>query len=141
MLVATGVPSIVTLKKPPPVSGRVNISIRLPVNVHVMVLLAAPLQTCWPVEFRLVFLPDANSAQSGLPLHWVTIPSSGMPALSHFWIRWIMRESLIQCFRKRISQTWLTVWLTVSKYDRMSASREFPHDVNGVLNVELFQRP
>ena len=30
-----------------------------------------------------------------------------------------MRGSLIRCFRKRISQA----WLTVSKYDRMSASR------------------
>jgi hypothetical protein len=32
-----------------------------------------------------------------------------MPALSHFWIRRIMRGSLIRCFRKRISQAWLTV--------------------------------
>jgi len=30
-----------------------------------------------------------------------------------------MRGSLIRCFRKRISQA----WLTVSKYDRMSALR------------------
>src|SRR6516225_4422767 len=32
-----------------------------------------------------------------------------MPALSHFWIRRIMRGSLIRCFRKPISQAW-AIW-------------------------------
>ena len=32
-----------------------------------------------------------------------TTPSSRMPAFSHFWIRRMMRRSLIRCSRKRIS--------------------------------------
>ena len=49
----------------------------------------------------------------------VTIPSSRMPALSHFWIRWIMRGSLIRCFRKRISHCWLT--------ESKEASTDYPY--------------
>jgi hypothetical protein len=37
----------------------------------------------------------------------VTIPSSRMPAFSHFWIRRMMRRSPIRCSRKRISHSWL----------------------------------
>src|SRR6516225_7115776 len=48
----------------------------------------------------------------------VTTPSSMTPAFSHFWIRRIMRRSLIRCSRKRISHS----WLISSKNDRMSAS-------------------
>src|SRR5438046_2853989 len=41
-----------------------------------------------------------------------------IPALSHFWIRRMMRRSPIRCSRKRISHC----WLISSKNDRMSAS-------------------
>src|ERR1700720_4020229 len=36
-----------------------------------------------------------------------TTPSSRIPALSHFWIRRMMRRSPIRCSRKRISHSWL----------------------------------
>src|SRR3954454_24262365 len=39
----------------------------------------------------------------------VTDPSSSTPALSHFWIRRMMRRSPTRCSRKRISHSWLTV--------------------------------
>src|SRR5467141_4080908 len=39
----------------------------------------------------------------------VTIPSSSTPALSHFWIRRMMRLSPTRCSTKRISHSWLTV--------------------------------
>src|SRR3984957_15668905 len=48
----------------------------------------------------------------------VTTPSSSIPALSHFWIRRMMRLSPIRCSRKRTSQS----WLTAPKKFRMSAS-------------------
>src|SRR6266568_376343 len=35
-----------------------------------------------------------------------TTPSSRMPALSHFWIRRMMRRSPIRCSRNRISPSW-----------------------------------
>jgi hypothetical protein len=35
-----------------------------------------------------------------------TIPSSRMPALSHFWIRRMMRLSPIRCSTKRVSHSW-----------------------------------
>src|SRR5260370_22503442 len=38
----------------------------------------------------------------------VTTPSSRTPALSHFWIRRMMRRSAIRCSTKRISHSWLT---------------------------------
>src|SRR5215813_7214841 len=38
----------------------------------------------------------------------VTTPSSRTPALSHFWIRRIIRESLIRCSTKRMSHSQLT---------------------------------
>jgi hypothetical protein len=38
----------------------------------------------------------------------VTTPSSRTPAFRHFWIRRSMRGSLIRCFRKRTSHSWLT---------------------------------
>jgi hypothetical protein len=38
----------------------------------------------------------------------VTTPSSRMPALSHFWIKWRMRGSAIRCSTNLISQDWLT---------------------------------
>src|SRR5258707_2562892 len=44
-----------------------------------------------------------------------TIPSSRMPAFSHFWIRRMMRLSPIRCSTKRMSQS----LLTSSKKDRM----------------------
>src|SRR5258708_7169358 len=47
-----------------------------------------------------------------------TIPSSRMPAFSHFWIRRMTRLSPIRCSTKRMSQS----LLTSSKKDRMSAS-------------------
>src|SRR5713226_8717178 len=47
-----------------------------------------------------------------------TIPSSRMPAFSHFWIRRMMRSSPIRCSTKRVSHS----LLTSSKKDRMSAS-------------------
>src|ERR1700748_2777967 len=37
----------------------------------------------------------------------VTTPPSMTPALSHFWIRRMMRRSPIRCSRKRISHSWL----------------------------------
>src|SRR5580658_6207365 len=48
----------------------------------------------------------------------VTTPSSRIPALSHFWIRRMMRRSPTRCSTNRISHS----WLTISKNDRMSAS-------------------
>src|ERR1700747_1379143 len=38
----------------------------------------------------------------------VTTPSSSMPALSHFWIKWRMRGSAIRCSKNFINQGWLT---------------------------------
>src|SRR5256885_15035921 len=49
----------------------------------------------------------------------LTTPSSSTPALSHFWIRRMMRRSPIRCSRNRPSHS----WLTVSKNVRMSASK------------------
>src|SRR5206468_9781310 len=39
----------------------------------------------------------------------LTTPSSSTPALSHFWIRRMMRRSPIRCSRNRPSHSWLTV--------------------------------
>src|ERR1700730_12291830 len=39
----------------------------------------------------------------------VTTPSSRTPALSHFWIRRIMRRSPIRCSTNLITHSWLTV--------------------------------
>src|SRR3981189_3195348 len=47
----------------------------------------------------------------------VTTPSSRTPALSHFWIRRIMRRSPIRCSTNLMTHS----WLTVSKNERMSA--------------------
>ena len=47
-----------------------------------------------------------------------TAPASRTPALSHFWIRRMMRRSPIRCPKKRINHS----WLISSKNDRMSAS-------------------
>ena len=48
----------------------------------------------------------------------VTIPSSRMPTLSHFWIRRMMRLSPTLCSRKRTNQFWLTApkkfWMSAS---------------------------
>src|SRR5215212_4908468 len=49
----------------------------------------------------------------------VTVPSSRTPAFSHLRRRRMMRGSPIRCSTKRTSQS----WQTVSKKDRMSASR------------------
>jgi hypothetical protein len=48
----------------------------------------------------------------------VTIPSSRTPALSHFWIRRMIRRSPTRCSTNLMSHS----WLTVSKNERMSAS-------------------
>src|SRR6267142_1738167 len=48
----------------------------------------------------------------------VTTPSSRTPALSHFWIRRMMRRSPTRCSTNLMSHS----WLTVSKNERMSAS-------------------
>src|SRR3982074_434085 len=49
----------------------------------------------------------------------VTTPSSRTPALSHFWIRRMMRRSPTRCSTNLMSHS----WLTVSKNERMSAAR------------------
>src|SRR5207245_955215 len=71
-----------------------------------------------------------------------TTPSSRMPALSHFWIRRMMRRSPIRCEvlgldpGKRISHC----WLTESKKDRMSASRIQLHLLAGDADHQCVQR-
>src|SRR5258707_10942404 len=39
----------------------------------------------------------------------VTIPSSRTPALSHFWIRRMMRRSPMRCSTNLMNHSWLTV--------------------------------
>src|SRR6266478_6565975 len=67
----------------------------------------------------------------------VTTPSSRMPALSHFWIRRRMRGSAIRCFRKRISQSWLTSSKEVITQAKIAAGSgsltERYHSVKAIL--------
>src|SRR5208282_1702599 len=70
----------------------------------------------------------------------VTIPSSRMPALSHFWIRRMMRLSPTLCSRKRTSQLWLTApkkfWMSAS-----SIQFTFPYFDRRRQRVQRIVRP
>ena len=68
---------------------------------------------------RMMLRVEQGTEPCPVPLSsTVTIPSSRMPALSHFWIRRMMRLSPTLCSRKRTSQLWLTApkkfWMSAS---------------------------
>src|SRR5258707_12005482 len=73
-----------------------------------------------PFEAEVIFcVQGASTDPCPVPLSLtVTIPSSRTPALSHFWIRRMIRRSPTRCSTNLMSHS----WLTVSKNERMQAS-------------------
>src|SRR5258708_2098200 len=64
-----------------------------------------------PFEAEVIFcVQGAITDPCPVPLSLtVTIPSSRTPALSHFWIRRMMRRSPTRCSTNLMSHSWLTV--------------------------------